>query len=166
MMKKILLAIFVGLPMMAVAQTPKFGTVDTQAIMEALPDVKQVDEQIQAASKKYEDEFQKLQEQMNKLYTEFQALPADTPDAIKQRRQQEVEDVYKKAEEFRMTASQDLQRQREQLMAPVISKITTAINTVGKEQGMTFVFEHGMALYTGTDVVDVTPMVKTSLGIK
>ena len=59
-MKKILLAILVALPMLAVAQSPKFGVVNTDAVMEAMPDVKTVGEQIDAATKKYEDDFQNL----------------------------------------------------------------------------------------------------------
>ena len=165
-MKKILLAILVALPMLAVAQSPKFGVVNTQAVMEAMPDVKTVNEQIEAASKKYEDEFQKLQEQMNKEYADFQALDAATPESIKQRRQQEIQDLYTKLEQFRVTASQDLQRQHEQLMGPVVNKVTTAINAVGKENGMTFIFESSQPIYTGEDVVDVTPLVKKNLGIQ
>ncbi len=165
MMKKILLAILVALPMLAVAQSPKFGVVDTQAVLEAMPDVKTVNEQIEAASKKYEDEFQKLQEQMNKEYADFQALDASTPESIKQRRQQEIQDLYQKLEQFRVTASQDLQRQQQQLMGPVVEKVTNAINSVGKENNLTFVFENTMPIYTGDDVIDITPLVKKSLGI-
>ena len=166
MIKKILLAVAVALPMFAAAQAPKFGVINTQSVMEALPDSKQVEEQILAASKKYEDEFAKLQEEMNKAVQEFQGLGADTPETIKQRRQQEIQDLYQKSEQFRQTATQDLQRQHEQLMAPVVQKVTNAINSVGKEKGMTFIFEQAMPLYVGTDVVDITPLVKTSLGLK
>ncbi len=166
MMKKILLAILVALPMLAVAQSPKFGVVNTQTVMEAMPDVKTVNEQIEAASKKYEDEFQKLNEQMNKEYADFQALDAATPESIKQRRQQEIQDLYNKLEQFRVTASQDLQRQQQQLMAPVIEKMTTAINAVGKENGLTFIFEYGQPIYTGDDVIDVTTLVKKNLGLQ
>jgi Skp family chaperone for outer membrane proteins len=51
-------------------------------------------------------------------------------------------------------------------MAPVVQKVTNAINSVSKEQGMTFVFEQSMPLYVGADVVDITSLVKTSLGLK
>lgn len=165
MIKKILLAVAVALPMFAAAQAPKFGVINTQTVMEALPDTKQVEEQIVAASKKYEDEFTKLQEEMNKAVQEFQALSADTPETIKQRRQQEIQDLYQKSEQFRQTATQDLQRQQQQLMAPVIEKMTTAINAVGKEQGLSFVFEQQSPLYVGDDVIDITPLVKTKLGL-
>lgn len=166
MIKKILLAVAVAFPMLAAAQAPKFGVVNYQQVMEVLPDTKQIEEQITASSKQYEDEFAKLQEAINKAVEEFQALAADTPETIKQRRQQEIQDLYQKAEQFRQTATQDLQRQQQQLMAPVIEKVSTAINAVGKEQGLTFIFEQQTAVYVGDDVVDVTPLVKAKLGIQ
>lgn len=165
-MKKFLLAILVAFPMLAFAQSPKFGTVDTNTIMTSLPDLKTVQDQISQASKRYEDEFKKLQDQMNKEYSDFQALPADTPEAIKQRRQGEINDLYQKLEQFQATAQQDLQRQQQQLMEPLVTKVQAAITAVGQEQGFTFIFEQGMALYSGSDVTDITPAVKTRLGIK
>lgn len=163
MIKKIILAALVALPMFASAQ--KFGVVNTNDVMQALPDVKEVSDKVDAASKTYESEFQKLQEQMNKEYEEFQKLDPSTPDAIKQRRQQELQDLYQKLEQFRATATQDLQRQHEQLMAPIVQKVTDAITKVGQEQNLTFVFEQGQAIYVGTDVLNITADVKKVLGI-
>lgn len=163
MIKKVILAALVALPMFASAQ--KFGVVNTNEVMQALPDVKEVTEKVEAASKTYEAEFQKLQEQMNKEYEEFQKLDPSTPDAIKQRRQQELQDLYQKLEQFRATATQDLQRQNEQLMGPVVQKVTDAITKVGQEQNLTFVFEQGQAIYVGTDVINITADVKKVLGL-
>ena len=81
---------------------------------------------------------------------------------------QEIQDEGQKVEQFRQQATQDLQRQNEQLMAPILQKITEAIKSVGQEGSFTFIFpnEPSLLLYQGTDVTDVTPLVKTKLGIK
>lgn len=164
MIKKILLAICIAFPMLAMAQAPKFGVVNTQEVLEAMPDVKKVNEQVAAAAKKYEEEFGKLREQMEREYAEFQKLDPSTPDPIKQRRQQEVQALYQKLEQFQMTASEDIERQRNTLMAPVISKVSAAISAIGKEKALTFVFEAAMPLYTGVEVVNITVDVKKSVG--
>ena len=77
MIKKLLLAIMIALPMSVFAQ--KFGTVNTADLMESLPEMKTVQEQMTAASNKYQDEFTKLQEEFNKKYQEFQGLEESTP---------------------------------------------------------------------------------------
>ena len=164
MIKKLLLAIMIALPMSVFAQ--KFGVVNTNQLMESLPEIKTINEQMEAATKKYEDEFAKLQEEFNKKYQEFQALEESTPQTIKERRMQEMQELDSKIQKFRETAMQDLQRQQPQLMAPVQENVVKAIQSVGAEGGFTFIFENMMPVYVGTDVTDVTPLVKTRLGIK
>ena len=41
-----------------------------------------------------------------------------------------------------------------------------AIKAVGKENGFTAIFPEGAAIYTGDDVIDITPLVKAKLGLK
>ena len=65
-----------------------------------------------------------------------------------------------------MTASEDIERQRNTLMAPVISKVSDAISTIGKEKTISFIFETAMPLYKGSDVVNITADVKKSVGAK
>ena len=154
----------IALPMSVFAQ--KFGVVNTNQLMESLPEIKTINEQMEAATKKYEDEFAKLQEEFNKKYQEFQALEESTPQTIKERRMQEMQELDSKIQKFRETAMQDLQRQQQQLMAPVQENVVKAIQSVGAEGGFTFIFENMMPVYVGTDVTDVTPLVKTRLGIK
>lgn len=166
MIKKILLAIIVALPATVFAQ--KFGTVNADAILQAMPEVTAMQTTISEASKKYEDEFSKLQEEMQKKITEYQTLEKDTttPDALKERRMQDIQELDNKIQQFRNTASMDLQRQQQQLMAPIQQKVMTAIQTVGQEGNFTFIFENVVPVYVGTDVTDVTPLVKAKLGIK
>ena len=164
MIKRLLLAIMIAFPMSLFAQ--KFGVINTNELMTSLPEMKSVQEQMEAASKKYQDEFTKLQEEFNKKFQEFQALEASTPETIKERRTLELQEIDTKIQRFRETAEQDLQRQNQQLLAPIQEKVMKAIQSVGAEGKYTFIFESGMSLYTGVDVTDVTPLVKTALGIK
>lgn len=168
MIKRLILAVLVALPFSALAQ--KFGVVDLDNVFQAMPETATAQTQLTDASKKYEDEFQKLREEVDKLFAEYQNLQKDpaTPDAIKERRLNELTERDQKVQQFRNTASQDLARLQEQLMAPIQQKIGDAVKAVGQEGGFTFIFpnEQGLLLYTGTDVTDVTTLVKTKLGIK
>lgn len=164
MFKKLLLAIMIALPMCMSAQ--KFGVINTQALMETMPEVKEVNSQLEAASKKYEDEFAKLQDEFKKKYEEFQGLEESTPQTIKERRMQEIQELDNKITQFRTTAQQDLQRQQQQLLAPVQEKVMKALQSVGDEGGYTFIFENVIPVYSGKDVTDVTDIVKARLGVK
>lgn len=166
MIKKILFAIMIALPMCVAAQVPKFGIVNSATVFDAMPEKAAAQTQLETASKTYEAEFKKLTEELDKKYAEYQSLEASTPESIKQRREQEMQELNTKIQQFRATAQQDLQRQQEQLMAPIEEKIQTAIKAVGAENSFTFIFPDMIPLYTGSDVQDVTPLVKAKLGLK
>lgn len=168
MFKRIILAIAIILPMSAFAQ--KFGVVDLESVFQAMPEATAMQTQLTESSKKYEDEFQKLRGELDKLYAEFQTLAndKDTPDSIKERRMQEIQEREQNANQFRTTAQQDLTRLQEQLIAPIQQKIQEAVKAVGVEGDYTFIFpnEQSLLLYQGSTVVDVTSAVKGKLGLK
>lgn len=166
MIKKLIFAVLIALPLSVFAQ--KFGVVDVETVITAMPEYTTVQTQMNDASKKYEDEYAKLNDELNKKAQELDELEKDaaTPASIKERRVQEVQELYQKAQQFAATAREDLQRQQQQLMAPIEQKLQDAIKSVGQEGGFTFIFHKSMALYEGSDVVDATPLVKTKLGIK
>ncbi|MCM1519389.1 MAG: OmpH family outer membrane protein [Lachnoclostridium sp.] len=161
MIKRLLIAIMIALPMSLFAQ--KYGVINTQALMESMPEIKTINEQIQASTTKYEEEFSKLQTEFQKKFEEFQALEESTPQTIKERRMQEMQELENKINQFRQTAQQDLQRQQQQLMAPVQEQVMKAIQTIGEEGGYTFIFENMIPVYIGKDVTDVTDAVKARL---
>lgn len=165
MIKKILLAIAVALPVCAAAQTVKLGVVNTNAIFEVMPERATAQTQLENASKTYEDEFKKLTDEFDKKYAELQALDASTPDAIKERRMQEVQELNNRIQQFRAQAQQDLERQQMQLMEPIQTKIDNAIKAVGQEGGYSLIFPDLVPSYVGTGVTDVTNEVKAKLGL-
>ncbi len=168
MIKKFLLALAVALPICGWAQAPKFGTVDVDNIIPSMPEFVEAQAKINEASKTYESEYAKIDEELQKKYAEFQELSKDatTLQSIKERRLQDIQELDKKAQQFAQTAQADLQRQQAQLLQPIQEKVMTAIKAVGSENGFTMIFPEGAAAFTSSDVQDVTPLVKAKLGIK
>lgn len=165
MIKKLLVAIMIALPTLGFAQG-KFGIVNTQSIIQDLPDTKAAQEQLQAANQKLQEEFKALETEYNKKFEAIQGLAEDTPAVIRDRHVKDIQNMEQNIRQFQMQAEQDMNRQQEQLFAPITQKIQDAIQAVGKEGGYTFVFEQGVPLYVGTDVTDCTPAVRAKLGLK
>ncbi len=170
MIKKLLLAVLVAAPMCLSAQTLKFGTVNTQEIFNVMPEKATAENTLKDVAAKYDAEGKKLQEAFVKQQEEYAKIEQDatTPKAIKDRRMQELQEAYQKIQNFQQTASQDLQRQQETLLAPITDKLTKAIQAVGAEGGFTFIYDLSIpsVIYTGTGAQDVTPLVKAKLNIK
>lgn len=168
MIKKILMALVVALPLCAWAQAPKFGVVDVEAILPNMAEFAEAQTKLAEASKTYESEYAKINEELQKKFAEYQELEKDpqTLQSIKERRMQDIQELDKKAQQFAQTAQQDIQRQQAQLMQPIQEKMMNAIKAVGAENGYLMIFPEGAAAYTSTDVTDVTPLVKAKLGVK
>lgn len=167
MLKRIVLAIAVILPMSVFAQ--KFGVVDIEPIFEATPEYKTMETQLTEAGNKFQAEFQRLSEELNKLVAEYQTIANDpnTPESIKERRISDIQEREQKVNQFRATAQQDLDRLQQQLIEPIQKKIADAIQAVGQDGNFTFVFPNtpSLVLYHGADVVNITADVKAKLGL-
>jgi outer membrane protein len=133
-----------------------------------MPEVAQAEKTLAETSKQYEDEYAKIQEEFQKLYAEYQKLDADasTAQSIKDRRLQELQERNTKAQQFAQTAQQDLEKKQAELMQPIQEKMIKAIKTVGTNNNFTMIFPAEVPAYIGSDVTDVTPLVKAQLGIK
>ena len=168
MIKKFLLAALVAFPMCIAAQTLKFGTVNSQEIFNLMPDKAAAESTLQSVSEKYQTEFNNLQQEFEKKFKEYQELDPSTPQSIKDRRAQELQENQQKIQNFQQMAAQDLQKQQETLLAPITDKIQKAIQAVGAEGGYTFIYDLSIpaVVYTGAGAEDVTPQVKAKLGIK
>lgn len=167
MLKKLLLAAAMLIPMLASAQTLKMGIVDLAEIFNKMPEREAAEKQIAEVSKKYEAENEKLGEEMKRMYDEFQAMKEDELPAIKERKARELQDYNQKIQQFQQTAYNDLQKLQADLMGPIQQKLQSAVEAVGKEGGYSLIQPKApdVILYYGAPVEDITAQVKAKLGI-
>lgn len=166
MLKKILLTLALALPMLAGAQTVKIALVDVQGVIQDLPAFKTAQADVEAKAKKYDDEYKRMLQEAQTKLDELQSLPADTPDAVRERRTQELQTYDQKLTEFQQMAQQDLQKAQQDALAPVYQQVQAAIQAVGKEGGYAIVQDKAAVLYFGAPAEDVTPQVRARLGLK
>lgn len=165
MIKKLLLAAVLALPFGALAQ--KFGVVDLQKVYESMPETTAMQTRLQEHAEQIEKASKELEDEINRLYTEFQKIANDpaVAESIKDLKRQDIEKRVQNAQMFQNKSNQDIQQLQQQLMAPIQAQFEDAVKAVGTEGGFTFVFpnEPGLLLYTGTDVVNVTETVINKL---
>ena len=158
----IALASVVGLTE-AVAQ--KFGHLDAQEVLISLPERAEAQASIEAAAGEYETEVARMQSELETKFADYQAKASTWPDAIRQQKERELQQLDAGLQEFGVTIQNDLAQMEQQLLSPMIERVRKAIEDVGKEQGYTYIFDTstGVTLYNGGD--DVTDLVKTKLGM-
>lgn len=165
MIKKVLMIAAILLPMFASAQTLKIGLIDTNSIINAMPETAAAQKTLQEMQQKYEAEYNNLGSELERQYKDFQNMSENELPAIKERKAQELQATQQKIQAFEQSAMQDLQKQQDELMTPVVQKVRNAIESVGKEGGFSLIQELQGQLYFAAPVEDITPLVKAKLGL-
>ena len=163
-MKKIIIALMLILPLAASAQ--KFGHINTQELFTQMPEVAKIKLKMDTIQSQYENQLASMNEEIQKKAQDYQANEATMPDAVKQIRQQELQEMQQRIQLFYQTAEQDIQKKQQELLAPIHEKMAKAIKTVGEREGYTYIFDSQAMVHIGNDAHDVTPAVKKELGIK
>ncbi|MGM9844114.1 MAG: OmpH family outer membrane protein [Muribaculaceae bacterium] len=165
MIKKILIAILIALPLAVTAQTVKIGVINIESLVQEDPQTAEAQKTLQEAQAKYASDIQKLDEEAQKAYDEYNKLKEDpnTPAAILQRHETSLQEMANKIQQHADTYQKDLQQQQYQLMAPIYDKIQKAAQAVGQENGFTLIVPQAAAVYMSADVVDVNPFVKAKI---
>ena len=160
-MKKFVLMVMLMAPIAVFAQ--KFGKVNTQAIMQSLPELSKVNGELEAAAKQYENELKSMQEELQRQSEAYEKAKSTMNQTAQQQKEQELQTLYQKIQQTYQDNQQELQKLQQEKMQPVIAKVRNAIQSVGNAGGFTYIFEEGAAVYTGTNVEDVTSKVQSEL---
>lgn len=166
-MKKLFFALMMMLPMAAMAQA-KFGHVNSAEIMQAMPEFTTARNEIEALTKQFEDDLQLMQDELQKKGEAFEKEQATLPENIKQRRQQELQDMYQKIQQSYQDNQQALQKAQQEKMQAITTKIIDAIKKVGESGGYVYIMDltAGIPYISTTLSTDVTAQVKAQLGLK
>ena len=110
MLKKIaLLVVMFALPLGAMAQA-KFAHMNSQEVITVMPEFTKAQADLDAMSKKYQDEMQRTNEEFQKKYQEYLVQQDSLPKNIAERRQKELNDMAQRQEQFQQEAYQSMQK--------------------------------------------------------
>lgn len=160
-MKKLFLMLMLMAPLATFAQ--KFGKVNTQTIMQALPEISKINGELEATSKQYENELRSMQEELQRQSEAYDKGKSTMNATAQQAKETELQQLYQKIQQTYQDNQQALQKAQQEKMQPVITKVRTAIENVGKTGGYTYIFEEGVAVFTGSNVEDVTSKVQSEI---
>ena len=146
----------------------KFGHVNTQEIIQAMPEYNKAKTEIDALTEQYEADLKSMNDELNKKAEAFDKEQATLPDNIKQRRQTELQEMYQKIQQSYQDNQQALQKASQEKMQAITTKVLDAIKSVGESGGYVYIMEMsaGIPFISTTLSTDVTAQVKTKLGLK
>lgn len=152
----------------AEAQTaPKFGNIDMARVYELMPESQAIEEELAQVQAAYENEIQKMGEDYQLKVNDFVAVQQSLDHNIAEARAQEIEQLQQRIQQFRERAAESLREQRRIKTAPLIERVSAAIQAVGERFGYTYIFDlkqAGIMYFSPQQCDDVFPFVKAELG--
>lgn len=162
-MKKMIIALVAVMTMAISANAQKFGHVDTQSIMQSLPELTKVNGELQAIAQQYDNDIKAMQDELQRKAEDYEKNKATMNKTAQEEQEKALNDMYTKIQQTAQQNQQEFQKQQQEKMQPIQQKVMTAIQNVGKAGQYTYIFEVGSALYIGTGSKDVTAEVKAEI---
>jgi len=132
----------------------KFAYVDSQFILENIPEYKQAQQQLDDLSYDWQEEIEKEYAEIDKLYRAYQTDKVLLTDKMRQTREDEIiekEREVKELQQKRFGTEGDLFKKQEELIRPIQNQIYNAIQEFAKDGRYGVIFDKSsdlLMLYT------------------
>lgn len=151
------------------AQQPmKFGHINSVEILQAMPELKAIETQMEAEFEQKESQLMTMQEELKNKQQAYQKAAPTLSVAERTAKEEELIELNQKVQNYYLLSQQQIQAKQNELQAPIIQKLNEAIQEVGDEQGFLYIFEmtSRVPVFASDKSVDVAPLVKKKLGIQ
>lgn len=136
-MKTLLVAIalFVGATSFVNAQS-KIAHINAQELIEAMPEYKAAQSQLEKVQKTYDTEIKAMAKELETKMKQYDAEATTKTDEENQKRFQEVQGMQENIQAYRQQALQDLDKKRTDIFKPILEKAQSTIQKVAILRGI------------------------------
>jgi outer membrane protein len=148
-MKKLILTIMAVVFTVAMLQAQKFAYVDTQYILDNIPEFSEAQAQLDELSVVWQKEIESKFADIDKMYKDYQAQAILLPEDMKKKKEQEIVDREKDAKSLQRTRfgkDGDLFKKRQELVKPIQERIYNAIQEIANNNNYAVIFDKGGSL--------------------
>lgn len=122
----------------------KIGYVNTDVIMEQIPEYKGIQQQLTIISDGWRQELQTMQQQIDSLRNEFESKEILYTDELRAEKRQELQTLVQQREQFlndKFGPEGEYYQKQQELLEPIQRRIYEAITAVAQRQGFDFIFD-------------------------
>ncbi len=152
-----------------VGQSQKYAYVDTQYILDNIPEFQDAQDELDEISKGWQKEIEASYDEVSEMYQKYQAESVLLPDDIKRKREEEIVNKEKEVKNLQRKyfgAEGELYKKRQELVKPIQEKVYNAIESIAATNNYSFVFDKagGMTLLYGNPKYDISDDVLDEVG--
>lgn len=151
------------------ASAQKFGYLNSQELLAAMPETDSVQKKVMDLGKELEEQFTVMRTEYTNKAQDLANNLNTMSETVRKQKEKDLFDLQTRLEEFQQSAQQEIQSKQIEWLKPVIDKAQEVISKVAKEQGLTAVFDlssNALVYQNEAQMVNMLPLVKQSLGIK
>jgi outer membrane protein len=170
-MKKLLKVALVAVCMVvagnfAKAQS-KIGYINTNQLMELLPEMKTLQTQMQAYQKTFSDQLATMSTELQSKGQDYEAKRSTMTDASRTATESELQDMQTRITTFRDNAQKQIEAKSNELLKPLTDKVRAAIQAVAAAKGYGYVLDSSqIELIVSPAGDDLMVPVKAKLGLQ
>lgn len=169
-MKRITAAIF-ALFLALGLNAQKFAYVDSQYILDNIPDYKSAQAQLDKYSLQWQKEIQGKFDELDKLYKDFQADAILLTEEMRKKREDEILDKEKTAKELQKTRfgkDGDLFKKRQELVKPIQDKVYNALKDYATTKNYAVIFDKSsdLTILYANPKYDISDEILDEMGYK
>jgi outer membrane protein len=171
-MKKVIVILIALIGMTgAGAYAQKFAYVNSQYILDNIPEYKAAQQQLDQISAQWQKEIEAKYAEIDKLYKAYQAEHILLTEDMRRKREEEISNKEREAKDYqkqRFGYEGDLFKKRQELVKPIQDKVYNAIKKLAEEKGYAFIFDKSsdLIMLYASSKFDLSDDVLISLGHK
>ncbi len=148
MIKRIASTALIVLGLISFAQAQRIAYVDVTAILESLPEYQKAQEQLDKVATTWRQEIAQEQDVVKGMYSKFQAEQVLLSEEMKKSREEEIltkEKAVREMQRLKFGPEGSLFKKREELIKPIQDKVYATIERFAEDKGFEFIFDKGSA---------------------
>jgi len=131
----------------AQAQTPKFGHINVEELVSLMTERDSAMVKFQKFVAEYQEMFEEIQVEYRTKANEYNQKSASWSAAILEMKQNELNGIRERLEQFSQTAQQMIENQQNVLFFPVYTRANEAVKKIAKDLGLIYVFNSAAMPY-------------------
>ncbi|MBP3298177.1 MAG: OmpH family outer membrane protein [Muribaculaceae bacterium] len=168
-MKKIVLALCLGLATAFGASAQKFALVDMEYILRNVPSYEMANEQLNQVSLRWEKEVSELSKESETLYKNYQSERVFLTEDQRKKREDAIVAKEKEVADLKYKyfgPEGELYKKRQSLMKPIQEEVYNAVKKVAEEKGYQAIFDRAssQSIVFASPRIDVSNDVLAKLG--
>lgn len=145
----------------------KIGYINTNQLMDMLPEMKTLQTQMQAYQKTFADQYATMNTEYQDKGKKYEAGRSTMTDASRTAAEAELTDMQTRIKTFADNAQKQIEAKSNELLKPLTDKVRAAITAVAAEKGYAYVLDSGQVeLLVSPPGDNLLAPVKAKLGLQ